>query len=653
MSDLRTRIYEFGPFRVDELRRILLRDEKPVRLSAKAFEILLVLLEEKGRLVEKDELMRRVWPDSVVEENNLTVNMSALRKALTESPGEHRYVVTVPGRGYQFVADVRQLGGEWAGENEWLTLGDPKTTHARSELAETESAPTPHVPGQADKPSTTEHLRTQINQHNYRLPILLTALLATTVVVSYLAYSRYPVEGSKTGITSIAVLPFANQTGDANTEYLSEGISESLINSLSQLPGVKVIARSSAFAYKGKEADINEVAKALGVEAILIGRVTKRGENLSINVELVNARDKTQMWGEQYDRKATDLLAAHSEVSREIADKLRLRLSAGEPRQLAKTSIVNPVAYEMLLRGRFYWNKGGADRRKAVDYYNQAIANDPNYAHAYAELAYAYSILGNDGDIDPKEAAHKADAAAVKALELDEGLAEAHQALAYNKQQAWDWEGAEREYKRAIELNPNYAEARASYSMFLSIMGRQEQAVTEAKRAKELDPFSIRINIWVFNTLFISRRYDEALGILKEMQELEPNHPLTKIYLTFVYVTMGRYPEAIAAYKEMIKVDNSTYARIYLGYAYAKAGRREEAEAILKALERSKQYVPPNDLAVLYAVLGENDQAFQLLERAYSAHDLQLQYIGVDPGLDSLRSDPRFHDLMRRVGLPE
>jgi TolB-like protein/Flp pilus assembly protein TadD len=436
-------------------------------------------------------------------------------------------------------------------------------------------------------------------------------------------------------------------------DYLSDGISESLINSLSQLPGVKVIARSSAFKYKDTEVDLKEVAKALGVDAILTGRVTQRGENLSISVELVNASDKTQMWGEQYNRKPTDLLQVQAEISREIADRLRLRLSADQQRQLAKRSIVNPVAYEMLLRGRFYWNKGGnEDRKKAIDYYQQAIAIDPNYALAYAELANAYSILGNDGVIVPQEAVHKAEEAAVKALELDEDLAEAHEALAYNKQLAWDWAGAEREYKRAIELNPNYADAHASYGTFLSLLGRYEQAIAEARRAKELDPISIRINIGVCLTLLNSRQYDQALDILKQMHELDPNHPLTHIYSGYAYASLGRYPEAIAAYKEGMRLHGTdTSGKIYLGYAYAKVGQREEAQAILSELQRTKQYVSPAELAILYAGLSEKDQAFLSLERGYEAHDVQLQYLNADRHFDSLRSDPRFQDLMRRIGL--
>ncbi|HET6671624.1 MAG TPA: winged helix-turn-helix domain-containing protein [Pyrinomonadaceae bacterium] len=631
MSDTPMRIYEFGPFRVDALRRILVREGTQVRLPAKAFEILLILLEERGRLVEKDELMRRVWADSVVEESNLTVNMSALRKSLTENPGEHRYVVTVPGRGYQFVADVRQPEVE---ANPPTTALGVETDRARAE--------------------------TQINSRSTKrskqgIVILIGALFATTIIIGYFLSARLPVETNKAGISSLAVLPFANNGDDPNAEYLSDGISESLINSLSQLPGLKVIARSSSFKYKGKELDLNETARTLGVEAILTGRVSQRGDSLVINVELVDARDKTQLWGEQYNRKATDLLQVQEEISREIAEKLRLRLNAGERPQLAMSKTVNPQAYELLLRGRFHFNKGSDEGRKnAVDYYHQAIAIDPKYAPAYAELAYAYSILGHDGVIAAKAALGQAEAAAVKAIELDEGLPEAHQALAYNKQLAWDWSEAERQYKRAIELNPNYALARASYSLFLALRGRHEQAADEAKRAKELDPVSIRTNIWVFNTYIIGRRYDQALEILKQMYELDPNHPLTQIYFGGLYTAMGRYAEAIDAFKKVNKLgDNTPSIRIYLGLAYAKAGQRDKARAYLNELQRTKEYVSPTELATLYAALGENDQAFESLERAYSEHDVQLQYLRADPFLDSLRSDARYQNLMERVGLSQ
>ena len=498
--------------------------------------------------------------------------------------------------------------------------------------------------------SSAEYVVSGISHHKRA------ALVAVVVVLGIAAagWFYFRSQNSQIAVHSIAVLPFINVSKDTEMDYLSDGISESLINSLSQLPGIKVIARNSAFKYKGTDLDLKEVAKALGVDAILTGRVTQRGENLAISVELVNAGDKTQIWGEQYTRKPTDLLQVQAEISREIADSLRLRLNADQQRQLARRSIVKPAAYEMLLKGRFYWNKGAnEDRKKAIDYYQQAISIDPNYALAYAELANAYSILGNDGAIDPQEAVHRAEDAGVKALELDADLSEAHNALAYNKQLAWEWAGAEREYKRAIELNPNYADAHASYSTFLSLLGRREQAIGEAKRAKELDPISIRINIGVFITLFMTRQYDQALDILRQMHELDPNHPLTHIYSGYTYAAMGRYPEAIAAYKEGMRPGNVDESlRLYLGYAYAKAGQREQAQAILGEVQKTKQYVSPAEFAILYVGLGENDQAFQSLERAYTAHDVQLQYLNADPHFDSLHSDPRFVDLIRRMRLP-
>src|ERR1043165_6190546 len=498
--------------------------------------------------------------------------------------------------------------------------------------------------------SSAEYVVSGISHHKRA------ALVAVVVVLGIAAagWFYFRSQNSQIAVHSIAVLPFINVSKDTEMDYLSDGISESLINSLSQLPGIKVIARNSAFKYKGTDVDLKEVAKALGVDAILTGRVTQRGENLAISVELVNASDKTQIWGEQYTRKPIDLLQVQAEISREIADSLRLRLNADQQRQLARRSIVKPAAYEMLLKGRFYWNKGAnEDRKKAIDYYQQAISIDPNYALAYAELANAYSILGNDGVIDPQEAVHRAEDAGVKALELDADLSEAHNALAYNKQLAWEWAEAEREYKHAIELNPNYADAHASYSTFLSLLGRREQAIGEAKRAKELDPISIRINIGVFITLFMTREYDQALDILRQMHELDPNHPLTHIYSGYTYAAMGRYPEAIAAYKEGMRPGNIDESlRLYLGYAYAKAGQREQAQAILDEVQKTKQYVSPAEFAILYVGLGENDQAFQSLERAYTAHDVQLQYLNADPHFDSLQSDPRFVDLIRRMRLP-
>jgi TolB-like protein/DNA-binding winged helix-turn-helix (wHTH) protein len=491
-------IYEFGQFRVDARRRVLLRERNPVRLPAKAFEILLVLLEREGSLVEKDELMRRVWPDAVVEENNLTVNVSALRRSLTESPGDHRYVVTVPGRGYQFVADVRQPvaeqsferqqellpngglaalnaeGSGWSDETNSVLVSSNWGSGTASELLAT--AQTNGAAEFAWTRPTAEHIGGEIKKNKHVVLYLLVALFAAAIIVCYWTYSRYFAWGNKAGITSIAVLPFANETGDPNAEYLSDGISESLINSLSQLPGIKVIARSSVFKFKGKEVDLNDAAKALGVEAILTGRITQRGENLSISVELVNASDKTQMWGEQYNRKMSDLLATQREIASEIVEKMKPKVSGAE-KATAKHYTESNEAYQLYLKGRFYWEKRTAEAlKKAIENFNQAIEKDPGFALAYARLADCYVVPANR--LAPREAMPKAKAAALRAVELDETLAEAHVSLgrilaAFD----WDWTSAEKEYKRAIQLNPRYAVAHQWYGGLLAVMGRRNEAM--------------------------------------------------------------------------------------------------------------------------------------------------------------------------------
>lgn len=673
------KIYEFGTFRVDALRRVLLREGNQVRLPAKAFEILLVLIEGNGRLVEKDELMRRVWPDAVVEENNLTVNISALRRSLSESPAEHRYVVTVPGRGYQFVADVRQLGGEQALESEPDALayaGVAEINSARatgdseakltprsngsgvgSGRAQVSAALTNGVTSHTHTQSSAEYIGGEIKRHKNGVLSLLAALLATTIVVSYLAYSRYLAGRNKPGITSIAVLPFANNTGDPNAEYLSDGISESLINSLSKLPGIKVIARSSAFAYKGKESDLKEVSNALGVEAILTGRVTQRGENLSISVELVDARDKTQVWGEQYDRKMSDLLAIQHEIAREIVEKLKLKVSAAE-KGLAKHYTESNEAYQLYLKGRFYWDKRTPEAlMKSIEYFNQAIEKDPSFALAYAGLADSYVVPSSR--IPPREAMPKAKAAAMRALELDETLAEAHASLgrvlaSYD----WDWTSAEKEYKRAIELNPRYAVAHQWYGGYLAVTGRSNEALAERKRAQELDPLSLIINAELGMAFYYARDYDQAIEQFEKTLELDQNFPPPRAFLPAAYEQKGMYNEAIAEFKKALSlrgINEVGFLRAGLGHIYAVSGKKSEARKLLAELKQLSEqgYVPAPSIALIYAGLGEKDQALAWLEQGYEQRAFQMQWIKIEPRWDSLRSDPRFADLIRRMRFPQ
>ena len=513
------------------------------------------------------------------------------------------------------------------------------------------SAASTRDPGVLRSSSSAEYIAGEIRRHKKSVAVM--ALLVVSVAAVGLGYYLHA-KNSRVAIDSIAVLPFKNTTADQDTEYLSDGISQSLINSLSQLPGVKVIASSSSFKYKDKDADPQDVANALGVEAILTGRVLRRGDNLLISVELVNARDRTQVWGEQYNRNSADLLAVQSEISREIAEKLRLRLSAGDQQQLTKRETVNPQAYELMLKGLYYRRKGGTENsKKAAEYYNQAIDADPTYALAYAELAVCYLDLAAGSVLDPKEFTPKAEAAARKAVGLDESLADAHYALALSKREAWEWASAEREYQRAIELNPNLAAARLRYAFYLSLVGRHKQAIAQIERARELDPLSSAINANVGYVLYLARQYDEAIESLQKTRELDRDFPPTQNVLGFTYAAKGMYAKAIAAYQEAIRLGNkSPSLQIYLGAAYARAGDREKGRAILEQLQTSESYVSPCELAILHDALGEREPAFASLEKAYAAHDPSLQYLGIDPAFDSLRADPRFDDFVRRVGLP-
>jgi len=491
-----------------------------------------------------------------------------------------------------------------------------------------------------------------IKRHKPGFAILVLVLVAAAI--SYFGYfRRNTTSPAREAITSIAVMPFVNASNNPDAEYLSDGISESLINSLSQLPQLKVIARSSSFKFKGKTTEPGEVAKALGVRAIVTGRVIQLGDQLQISAELVDTADGTQVWGEQYNRKANDLLAIQSEISREIAERLRLKLTNTEQQQLARRETTNPEAYELVLKGRFFSNKGGvAGRAKAIEYFSQAAAVDQNYGLAYAELAVAYNTVLTSATVDPKVIKPKAQAALEKALQLDETIPEVHLAVAILKFNNWEWAAAESEYKRAIQLNPSFSRAHSQYANYLVSMGRYEQAIAEARRGRELDPFATGRNWRLGAVLVWARRFDEAIEQLKKTLELDSNFAGAHTWLGYAYAAKGQHEQAIAEYKEAMKLDgDSTSTKIYLGYSLTMLGKKNEGLAILKEMQTTKDYVSQAELAILFAGLGDKEQAFAALERAYAAHDFQLQYLKVESHYDSLRSDPRFADLLRRVGL--
>ena len=491
----------------------------------------------------------------------------------------------------------------------------------------------------------------KLKRHKLALALTLVIVLAAVSVAVY----RSPFIRRASAMDSLAVLPFVNVGANPDTEYLSDGISESLINSLSQLPGLKVIARSSSFRYKGKDTDPQEVSRLLGVAAIVSGRVLQREGQLQISVELMDARAGTHLWGEQYNRRTADLLAAQAELSGEIARQLRLKLTNADQQQLTKRETVNSEAYELILRGRAQREIGRPENLKgAVEFFKRAIALDPSYALAHAELSIIYGLLSATSLLNPKEYLPQAEAEARQALALDANLADAHYALANAEMNQLNWPAAGAAFERALALNPNLARARWRHALYLSIMGQHDQAIAEAERARELSPLSPRFKSYVSIMLMNAGRSDEAIKVLQNTLALDPNSREALTGLGYIYLAKGMYAESITAYQQSIK---SGYAgmstQIYLGAAYARAGERNKALAILKQLQTSREYVSPCELAVLYIALDQREEAFTSLERAYAERDAGLGALRNERGFDPIRSDPRFINLMRRVGLPQ
>jgi serine/threonine protein kinase/tetratricopeptide (TPR) repeat protein len=455
----------------------------------------------------------------------------------------------------------------------------------------------------------------------------------------------------------LAVLPFVNGSADPNSEYLSDGITESLINSLSQLPHLKVMCRDSAFRYKGKETDAETVGRELGVRAVLKGRVMQRGDSLAISAELIDATDNSHIWGQQYSRKPSDIFVLQEKIAKEITKALRLRLTGQEEKRLAKSYTANPEAYQDYLKGHFWWNKRTEEGlSKGVEFFQQAIAKDPNYALAYSGLADSYSLLANYGSCVPKEGYSRAQKAALKALEIDETLAEAHASLAFIKSDyAWDWAGAEREFQQAIALNPTYAVAHQWRGYNLWKTGQFKESIAEHKGALELDPISLAANRNLGLAFYLARQYDLAVEQLRKTLEMEPRFVLTRDYLGVAYVEKSMYDEGIVeCEKAAAFFPTSGFALSALGYVYAACGKKLEAQSVLdRLIALSKErYVSSRFMASIYAGLGNKDKAFESLRAAYEDRSLQIgPGIKVDPTYDSLRSDPCFHELLRRVGL--
>ena len=532
-----------------------------------------------------------------------------------------------------------------------IELGEEieRTASANNRLAEQSENATQIIAAQTT--SGAQYGVGKIKNHKPGFVILSVLVLAVIGFGYWFFLSR---SASKINIESIAVLPFVNASGNADVEYLSDGMTETLINSLSQLPKLNVKARSSVFRYKGKEVEPRTVAAELSVQAILTGRVVQRGDDLALYLSLVDARNGNHLWGEGYNRKLADLVSLQKEIARDVSQKLRVRLSGADEQRLARNYTENVEAYQLYLKGRFFWDKGTFEgSQKSIEFYNAAIENDPAYALAYAGLADSYLILGRYHGVPPREAMPRAEAAARRALEIDNALAEAYASLgAVSATYNWNWAEAERNYQRAISLNPNYAPAHYRYAEMLANIGRFDQAVTEARRAQELDPLSLTSNINVAGVLYKARRYDEALEQLREILEMNSNFAPTHLYFGINYLQKGMHEEAISAFKRALTLSNNSPDMMgLLGYAYASAGKMDEAQAILDQLEKitPPRYVAPYTRAQIYIALGDKDRAFVWLEKAYEERTWLMGILKVDPLFDPLRSDTRFADLLRRM----
>src|SRR5215471_17847312 len=549
---------------------------------------------------------------------------------------------------------------------QWIKDAAIELRDVRRELEGAEELDTTVPPGSVGSTISSEtaggatasgaHVSTataSIKQHKLATVIVLAALVLAAAGLA--AYLHAP--NTEVAIDSIAVLPFVNQNRDPDTEYLSDGLTESIINSLTQLSSLRVSPRSTVFQYKGKDTDPLKVGHDLGVRAVVTGRMMQRGDSLIVGAELLDVRDNKQVWGEQYNRKLADALAVQQEISREISERLRTKLSGEEQRQLTRRDTSNPEAYSFYLKGRYYWNKRTAENiSKAMEQFQQAADKDPTFALAYVGLADCYIVAEEYSGTPASETIPKAIAFAQRALQLDGSLPEAHTSLAFAYHQQWQWEEAEAEFKHSIELNPNYATAHHWYSLHLNDTGRFDEALTEIKRAQQLDPVSVIIALNLAQAYINQGNFDAAIEQSKRLLDLDPNFPRGHETFGMVYLAQGHYAEAIAQLQQAVDLSARRDRRPLrtLGYAYAISGRRAEALAILKGLQEKYEghEASPIDLACIYAGLGDKDQAFAWLEKAFQDHSSRLGRTRWETGFESLRSDPRYADLMRRMGVP-
>ncbi|CAN5670748.1 hypothetical protein BH24ACI1_BH24ACI1_15830 [soil metagenome] len=640
MNEPQTQIYEFGEFRLDASKRLLLRDNgESVPLTPKVFDTLLYLLQHVGKIIEKDELMRGIWTDTIVEENNLSQNISILRRILGEKRGEHRFIATIPGQGFKFVASVQVSS---------LKFQVPSSVESEIKQPELNNK----IESENNNQPETRKLKHETNRN--RKVFAFAALVLLIAVGAAVYFWQAQTKSVSSPIKTVAVLPFKPLVAENRDEALEIGMTDTLISRLGNNREIIVRPLSSVRKFGNLEQDANSAGRELGVDAILDGSIQRWGEKIRVNVRLIKTADGSSLWTGIYDEKFTDIFVVQDAISNRVAAALALRLGGDEKMRLTKRYTENVEAYQLYLRGRFHVFKlTPPEVNKGISYFQQAIAIDPNYALAYVGLASAYRSLALGGEMLPTEFLPKSKAAANRAIELDDALSEAHTTLGmtiflYD----WDWNEAENQFRRALELDPNSAEAHMFYAHLLSNTGRHAEALFEIKLARELDPLFPFANALEGLFLIHAGQTDEALARLRKTSELEPNFWMPYLFASSAYIEKEMYAEAVAEAHRARKLSPvQTTAISFDGYALAKSGRRDEARVVLNELQKlsTGRFVPPYHIALVYNGLGEQDETFAWLERGFQQRDPKMTFLKVEPKWNNLRDEPRFVDLMRRM----
>jgi DNA-binding winged helix-turn-helix (wHTH) protein/TolB-like protein/Flp pilus assembly protein TadD len=628
-------VYEFGEFLLNPQERLLLCDGKPVSLTPKAFELFLVLVQREGHLVEKEELLRIVWPDVAVEEGNLAVMVSHLRKVLGDDRGTHTFIETVPRHGYRFVAQVARR-----------MVPDPSAASvAVAELLPSKAAddPAAALAPAALPPAAIPATRVP--------PSLLLALVVFALCTGILAWRTIRQNRAKAASTdvihSLAVLPFQEIGAQGADNYLGEGMADALITRLGRFSSLIVRPTSAIERYRSANLNPVQIGRQQSVDAVLEGLMQREGDRMRLTVQLVRVHDGATLWADSFDEKFTDLFGLEDEISQRVAQSLQIHLSRTDVKGMARRPTENTAAYDAYLKGRYFWNKRTTDAvERGLGYFRQAITLDPHFAEGYEGIADSYATMGLYGSMPPDQAFPAARKAALKALSMDDSLADAHATLGLiSFYYDWDGAAAEDEFRRAIEINPNYAMAHSWSGETLAAMGRFPEAIQEAKRALNDDPLSLIVNSNAGWTFFLAGQSDQAIQILQKAIEFDPNFPRTHFRLGIIYEASGRRQDAIKEFQKAVQFSNQNpYYEASLAEAYGQSGDVPDANRVLALLKSRAQseYVPAFGFALVYEGLHDKDAAFQWLQKASLDHSTSMAFAKLDPSLASLRTDQRF-----------